>query len=324
VITFVQPIWLVALLIVPIAVWWSLRSENHKPSLRYSSIGVLAGATDTWRVRMRHVPLTLRGIALALAILALARPVERDVIVEENIEGIDIILALDISGSMRAPDFYPNRFEAARGVAAEFVQSRTADRVGLVVFAGQAFTQVPLTVDYRFVLQMLDQVRMGMTEDGTAIGNAIAVSANRLKDSETESKVVILLTDGQNNRGEIDPFTAAEVAAALGVRLYAVGIGMTASMMAEQEVAGGAGGPIEVDEDALRAIAETTGGRYFHGRDREGLRAIYDEIDQLERSVIDTSTEHREYSRFAFFLLPAIGLILLEVLLSSTLLRSWP
>jgi Ca-activated chloride channel homolog len=259
-----------------------------------------------------------------LAVLALARPVQQDVIVEETIEGIDIMLALDISTSMRAPDFYPNRMEAARSVAIEFVESRRTDRIGLVIFAGQAFTQVPLTTDYRFVIRMLEDVRMGIVQDGTAIGSAIAVGTNRLRESDADSRVLILLTDGQNNRGEIDPFTAAEVAAALGVRIHAIGIGMTASMLAEEESAGRAGGPIEVDEDGLRALTGATGGGYYHARDRDALRNVYAEIDRLERTAIETSTEHREYDRFAWLLIPALSLLFLEVLGASTLFRIWP
>lgn len=322
--TFSQPIWLFALLLLPLIAWWSVRRESARGAFRFSTFAVFRASEPTWRVRFRYAPLTLRCIALALGIMAMAQPVERDVITDEHVEGIDIILALDISTSMRAPDFYPNRFEAARNVAIEFINSRRSDRVGLVVFAGQAFTQVPLTLDYPFIIRMLEDVRMGMVEDGTAIGNAIAVSAKRLKDSDAESKVIILLTDGQNNRGEIDPFTAAEVASALDVRMHAIGIGMTASMMAEVEQQGGAAGPIEVDEDGLRTIAGITGGQYFHARDRDGLRAIYNDIDELERSVIETTSQQREYPRFALFLLPAIGLILLEVLFSTTLLRTWP
>jgi Ca-activated chloride channel homolog len=322
--SLLQPIWLLALLIVPLLVWWSLRQSARKASFRYSSFAVFRAVEPTWRVRIRYLPLAFRAVALSLMILALARPVERDVIVEENVEGIDIMLAVDISGSMRATDFYPNRFEAARNVAMEFIGSRVSDRVGLIVFAGQAFTQVPLTLDRGFVIRMLEDVRMGIVEDGTAIGNAVAMGANRLKDSEAESKVLILLTDGQNNRGEIDPFTATEVAAAVGIRMHAIGIGMTATMLAETEAAGGTAGPIEVDEEGLRAITEATGGRYFHARDRDGLREIYRAIDELERTAIETTTEHREYDRFAFLLWPALGLMLLEILLSSTILRTWP
>lgn len=322
--TFLAPEWLFLMFIVPLLAWWSLRADRSSTSLAYSSLGIFRAAGPTWRVRFRHAPLIVRTIALMLAVLALARPVQRDVTVEQTVEGIDIILALDISTSMRAPDFYPNRMEAARSVAIEFVQARTTDRIGLVIFAGQAFTQVPLTTDYRYVTRMLEDVRMGIVEDGTAIGSAIAVSTNRLRASDADSRVLILLTDGQNNRGEIDPFTAAEVAAAMGVRIHAIGIGMTASMLAEEQSVGRAGGPIEVDEDGLLALTASTGGRYYHARDRDALRNVYAEIDQLERTTIETATEHREYDRFAWFLIPALGLLFLEVLGSSTIFRIWP
>src|SRR5690625_2820725 len=226
VLTFAQPYWLLLLVFVPLVIWRGWRAlDSQSAAVRFSSLHLLEGAPQTWRVRLRPLPVVLRGVAIALAIVAMARPQERNVYVEHTSEGIDIMLVLDTSTSMRARDFHPNRFEAARDVAAEFVRNRTSDRVGLVVFAGKAFTQAPLTIDYQFLLRMLGEVQIGVVEDGTAIGNALAMAVARLRESDAASRVVILLTDGQNNRGEIDPVTAAELARTLGSRVYTVGVG---------------------------------------------------------------------------------------------------
>jgi Ca-activated chloride channel homolog len=232
------------------------------------------------------------------------------------------MLVLDISTSMTAEDFYPNRFEAAKAVAAEFVDGRLSDRIGLVVFAAQAYTQSPLTLDYPFLKRMIYEVRMGLIEDGTAIGTAIATGTARLRDSEAESKVMILLTDGQNNRGEIDPVTAAEVAEALGVKIYAIGVG------GEGGTVGGIFGPFlqapEVDEATLRAVAEKTGGRYFRATDAEALRSIYDAISAFEKTPVEETAYVDVEERFAWFLGPALGCLALSVLLSTTRLRRVP
>lgn len=325
---FAQPYWLLLLLLIPLAVWLERGYFSGRgPAVRFSSARLIRPAAPTFRVRFRRLPEVLRVIAVVLCIVALARPQERNVVVERSTEGIDIMLVLDISTSMRARDFHPNRFEAARDVAAEFVQNRNSDRVGLIVFAGKAFTQVPLTIDYPFLQQMLREVQMGMVEDGTAIGNALAIATNRLKDSEADSKVVILLTDGQNNRGEVDPRTAADVARSVGVRVYTVGVGTTEPVLDEpaspfRDRASTA--TLEIDEESLRFIAETTGGAFFLASDRSGLRSIYADIDDLERTDVEEITYTQYGERFAFFLWPALGLVLLEVLLSSTILRMWP
>lgn len=326
--SFANPYWLLLLLALPPLVWWEFRSMRRGgPSLRFSSLGLVSAADPSWRVQFRAVPRMLRVGALCFGIVALARPQEHNVVVERSAEGIDIILVLDTSTSMRARDFHPNRFEAARDVAAEFVRNRVSDRVGLIVFAGKAYTQAPLTIDYPFLLTMLEEVRMGIVEDGTAIGNALAMAVNRLTESEAESKVVILLTDGQNNRGEIDPLTAADLAQAMGARVYTVGVG--AREGAADDLRRGLSPPsspatLEIDEESLRHIADATGGRYFHAGDKEALRSVYAEIDELEKTEISESTYTEYGERFAYFLWPAFGLLLLEALLSSTVLRIWP
>lgn len=326
---FAQPYWLALLLVIPPLLWWEFRRlRAGGPALRFSSLRLLQAADPSWRVRLRWLPGALRAMALVLGILALARPQERDVVVERSAEGIDIVLVLDTSTSMRARDFHPNRFEAARDVASEFVRNRVSDRVGLIVFAGKAYTQAPLTIDYPFLLRMLDEVRIGVVEDGTAIGNALAMAVNRLRDTDADSKVVILLTDGQNNRGEVDPQTAADVARALGVRVYTVGVGGVDPSLLDQPrsplQARPAPTTLEIDEESLQSIAATTGGQYFLASDKDGLRRVYDEIDELEKTEIREASYTEYAERFGLFLWPAFGLILLEVLLSTTSLRVWP
>ena len=296
--------------------------------MRFSNVDPLRRAPRSLWVRMRELPAALRAGVFALGVLALARPQERDTILERYAEGVDIVLVLDTSTSMRAEDFSPNRFEAARSVAAEFIASRTSDRVGLVVFAAKAYTQTPLTLDYDFLLRMLDEVEVGVIEDGTAIGTAIAMGVNRLKDSAAESKVLILLTDGQNNRGEIDPVTASEVAQAMDVRIYSIGVGAQGEApFPFDDPFGGQRRqmiPVEIDEDMLSSVAEKTGGRYFRATNRRTLQNIYEEIGELEKTEIEELFYADYTERYALFLWPALGLLLLELLLSATRLRRAP
>jgi Ca-activated chloride channel family protein len=265
---------------------------------------------------------------VTLGILALARPQDRNTVQERYAEGVDIMMVLDTSTSMRAEDFRPNRFEAARQVGSEFISNRISDRVGLVVFAAKAFTQAPLTLDYDFLLSMLAEVEMGVIEDGTAIGTALAMAVNRLKESEAKSKVVILLTDGQNNRGELSPETAAELAETFGIRVYAIGVGThgEAPFVVDHPFAGRQRRmvPVDIDEDMLRAISERTGGQYFRATNNEGLRQIYADIGELEKTRVEERTYTDFQERYATFLLPGLLLLFLEVLLSNTVLRRFP
>ena len=322
---FASPLWLLLLLAVPalaVALW---RRRGGVPGVRYSVASDAAALGTTGWARVRWLPDALLLAALALAVIAMARPQERDATVERSTEGIDIVLALDVSTSMMADDFVPNRFEAAKAVGAEFVRGRESDRVGLVVFAAQAYTQAPLTLDYRFLLTMLQEVRMGVIEDGTAIGTALATATARLRDSEAASKVVILLTDGQNNRGQVDPQTAAEAAAALDVKVYAIGVGGDGRSRR--------GGPFgnlglmptaDVDEEALRGVAQTTGGRYFRATDADALRQIYGEISALERTEIEETVLLDVEERYPWALWPALLCLAASVILSSTRLREVP
>ena len=328
VLTFASPGFLWLLLALPAVPLWDWYSSRRESGLRFSTTAPTVGLPGSVWTRLSWLPTILRTVGVALAIVALARPQERNVIREQFAEGVDIMMVLDTSTSMRAQDFEPNRLEAAKTVGAEFIQGRLSDRIGLIVFAAKAFTQAPLTLDYEFLLRMLEEVEVGVVEDGTAIGTALAMATNRLKDTEAVSKVVILLTDGQNNRGEIDPVTASEVAEALGVRIYAVGVGTygEAPFVIDHPFAGRQRRmmPVEIDEDMLRSVAEKTGGAYFRATNNQALREIYEQIGELEKTKIEERSYTDYEERFALFLFPAFGFLLLEVLLANTRLRRLP
>jgi Ca-activated chloride channel family protein len=323
--TFAQPQWLWLLVLVPLLAfvrWW--RSRRRDGDLIFSSTALVAAVPATLWSRLRGLPFALRLIVLTLSILALARPQERHVFEKRTVEGRDLMLVLDLSSSMLAQDFIPSRFEVARRTAIQFVQGRPVDRIGLVVFAGHAFTQVPLTLDHRFLLVMLQRLQIGRLEDGTAIGTAIATAVNRLKHSEARSKVIILLTDGQNNRGEIDPPTAAELARQAGIRIYTIGLSGQGEAPYPRQTPFGTRTqpvPVEIDETMMREVAEKTGGRYFRATDARTLEAIYAEIDRLEKSPVAVTHYESARERYAVFLGPALLLLLLEILLRHTRLR---
>ena len=326
---FEDPWFLLLLGVVPLLAWWyAARGRKRKGSLLHPNVAGLREASrgdGTWA---RHLPAALRGLAVACLVVAFARP--QTGVTGENVvaEGLDIILAMDVSSSMLAEDLTPNRLEAAKAVAADFARGRRNDRIGLVIFAGKAFTQAPLTLDHSVVTSLLGELEVGMVEDGTAIGMGLATAVKRLQASEAASKVVVLLTDGRNNRGEIDPITAAHAAQALGVRVYTVGAGSRG--MARVPVADRFGGrryvttQVDVDEPALRATAEATGGRYYRATDRQSLEAIYDEIDELETTEIEVENFTRYGERFALPLLAGLALLLAEALLARTWLRTLP
>ncbi len=322
-----QPFWLLLLLPVAWIAWrsWTARGGTGH-AVSFPATPEASGVPLSLWARLRWLPEALLIGALALGSVAMARPQTRDANVERTSEGIDIVLALDISTSMTAEDFVPNRFEAARRVAGEFVRGRTSDRVGLVVFAARAYTQAPLTLDYRFLQRMLGEVRIGVVEDGTAIGTALATAVSRLRDSDAESKVVILLTDGQNNRGEVDPLTASEAAEALGVRVYAIGVGGDGSTQRGRLPFGGSllGPAADVDEETLQAVAAQTGGQYFRATNTEALREIYDAIGELETTEIEETVYLDVDERYPLFLWPALLLLALSVVLGTTRLRTVP
>jgi Ca-activated chloride channel family protein len=314
-------------LVVP-AVYLSLRRRRER-SVGYSSIDLLLGAgleAPAWK---RYGRVVLRALVLVLVVVAIARPQTGQSEYTTHTEGVDILLVLDTSGSMQAQDFKPkNRLHVAKEVVKEFVGKRENDRIGLVVFAAQAVTQCPLTLDYPVLNRLIDEVDIGMLEDGTAIGVALATAVNRMKDSEASSRVVVLLTDGQNNAGSIDPTTAAKVAAALGVKVYTIGVGTKgrAPMPVNDPIFGKRMVSVEVslDEETLTKIAELTDGHYFRATDREELFEIYDRIDEMEKTRIDTETFVNYTDRYRWLLLPALGLFLMELALGQTLLRELP
>lgn len=326
---FAQPLWLLLLALLPLLAWRSVRAGRRMkvPHPRLAEL-VAAGLPRGRWARARHLPLALRLLALALLIVALARPQVGAGAVPTTTLGVDIVVALDLSGSMAAPDFPPNRLEAAKAVVAEFVRARPRDRVGLVLFAGHAFTQVPLTLDHDLLASLLDRVELGLIEDGTAIGEAVATAVGRLAESEAKSRVVVLLTDGNNNRGEIDPLTAADMAARLGIRVYTVGVGTKGwfTRLEDDPILGKRPVRVEarVDEKLLAAIAERTGARFFRARDEEALREIYRRIDALEKSPV-TSDVHLNFAdRYGWPAGLALVLVLIEWTLAQGRLRRLP
>lgn len=327
-VSFANPAFLYALAVIPLLIVWYIRTQREMTShLRYSTLLPFAHLKPTIRERLRHLPFGLRLLLLAAFIVALARP--QTTSSGENVyaEGIDIAMLLDISGSMLAEDFQPNRVEAAKEVAQSFVEGRKNDRIGLVIFSGQSFTQCPMTLDYRVLKNLLRQVRPGMVEDGTAIGMAIAQGVNRLKDSKAKSKVMILLTDGVNNRGEIDPLTAAQIAQTFGIRIYTIAVGtqgeapypvMTPFGKRYQNM------PVDVDEKTLQQIALMTRGQYFRATNNRSLKQIYADIDQMEKTRIEVKS-YRSYTEL-FYGWAFLGLLALvaEFALGGTLLRKLP
>ncbi len=327
---FEDPWWLLLGLVIPLLAliyWLQNRRKVRSGTLVYSNLGAVKGIRNGGRYR--HAMFALRSAALALLIVAMARPQAGQVEQEITTEGIDIVLTLDISSSMLAEDFKPhNRLEAAKVVASDFIRGRTSDRIGLVVFAAKSFTQCPLTLDYGILLDFIRQVEIGMIEDGTAIGMAIATAASRLKDSKAESKVIILLTDGENNRGQLDPITAAKVAKAFGIRIYTVGMGRKGEALypVDHPIFGRQYRrvPVKIDEKMLKEIARLTDGKYFRATDKSSLDNIFKEIDQLEKTKIEVEEYTRYEELFPRFLLAGLGLVFLEIVVSNTRFRKIP
>ncbi len=320
-------LWL-SVLVVPMIGYYVWRTLQGGAAIRISSLDGAVGAPRTVRWYLRHLPFVLRATAFLLLVVALARPQDVERLSHTSTEGIDIMLSIDVSGSMLARDFKPDRITAAKEVAGSFIADRYGDRIGLVAFAGEAFTQSPLTTDQGTLQTLLARIRSGLIEDGTAIGNGLATAVNRLRESEAKSKVIILLTDGVNNRGEIAPMTAAEIAKAQGIRGYTIGVGtegmapypavdLFGQMTFVQQ-------KVEIDEKTLAAIAELTGGRYFRATDREKLRAIYDEINRMEKSKVEVSEHVAYHELFTVWLLGALLLLAVEFLLSTLVLKRIP
>ncbi len=320
-------LWLLVILL-PMTALYVYRTLRGGAAIRISTLGALNRPRRTVKYYLRHLPFVLRCAAVALIIMALARPqyVEHDS--RTTSEGIDIVLAIDVSGSMLARDFRPDRITAAKEVAGNFIVDRRGDRIGLVVFAGEAYTQSPLTTDQSSLLTMLGQVRSGLIEDGTAIGTGLATALNRLRESDAKSKVVILLTDGVNNRTTIAPLTAAEIAQRLGVKVYTIGVGTRGKApYPVQDIWGNISFQpmdVEIDEEVLQQIAQMTGGEYFRATDKDKLSQIYDRINQLEKSKVEVTEVTSYDERFLWFVLAAIIALVAEFLVGSLWLRRIP
>jgi len=315
------------LLIIPIIFWYILKRKKRYATLQVSNSFAFEGLKPSWKSRLEHVPFILRLFAFVMIVMVLARPQSTNSWSNVSTEGIDIVVALDISTSMLAEDLKPNRLEAAKNVAASFINSRPNDNIGLVVFAGESFTQCPLTTDHAVLLNLFGGIQSNMIEDGTAIGLGLANAVNRIKDSKTKSKVVILLTDGSNNSGDIDPITAADIAKTFGVRVYTIGVGTRGTAPYPFQTAYGVqyqNIKVEIDEQPLRQIASMTGGQYYRATNNSKLKNIYTEIDNLEKTKMKVQEYSKKNEEYRLFGLAALVLLLLEILLRNTLLRRLP
>lgn len=323
-----NPEYLYILLVIPLLiVWYWFKNRSNSADLRFSSLSTFTDIKPSAKTWLIHGLFVLRILAIGTIVVALARPQSISTKQNIHIEGIDIVMTIDVSGSMLARDFKPDRLEAAKEVADEFIAKRPNDRVCLVIFSGEAFTQVPLTTDHSMISSIFEEVKSGMIEDGTAIGDGLATSVSRLKDSDAISKVIILITDGVNNSGSIDPLSAAEIASMFGIRVYTIGIGSMGTapypvqtpfgiQMQQMEV--------QIDEELLQEIAGMTGGRYFRAENNKKLKEIYKEIDTLEKSKIDVQEFRKKHEAFVPFALLALALFSLEIILRYIVFRRFP
>ncbi len=325
-ITFAHPVFFGLLLLIPFMIWWQMRSKKKdNPALRLTTLSGLDAAQAGGKAAFRPVLFILRIITLAALSIALARPQSSNTTENVDSEGIDIMLAMDVSGSMVAEDFKPNRIEAAKALALKFVDQRPTDRIGLVIFSGESFTMCPITIDHNVLKEQISQVKNGMIIDGTSIGMGLATAVDRLRFSKGKSKVIILTTDGVNNMGLIDPTTALEIAKAYKVRVYTIGIGtigqapmpVQTPMGVQKQMV-----PVEIDEPLLKKIAVETGGKYFRATNNQSFSAIYEDIDKLEKTKIDV-TSYKHYAELFFpFAMIAVICLALEMLLRYTVFKS--
>jgi len=326
--TFANPyLLLLLLLLIPLIAWYISNRHKQQATLQVSNSYSFKQLPPTWKNRLKHVPFVLRLLVIVLIIIVLARPQSTNSWKNVSTEGIDIMITLDISSSMLAEDLKPNRLEAAKGVASKFIAGRPDDNIGLVLFSAESFTQCPLTTDHRVVLNLLSQVKSGIIEDGTAIGLGLANAVNRIKDAPAKSKVIILLTDGSNNRGDIDPITAAELAKEYGIRVYTIGVGtrgkapypfQTAYGIQYQNI------DVVIDEEPLKKIAGITGGEYYRATDNRSLSQIYAQIDQLEKTRFHVKEVSRKTEEYRMFGLAAFILLVIELILRHIVLRRLP
>lgn len=326
-ITFGQPPFFILFAFIPLLIFWKvIKGKKQTAAIGISTTRGLS-QTRSWKNTFQNAPFILRLLSLSCIIIALARPQVKFEERQTEGEGVDIVLCIDVSGSMTAQDFTPNRMEAAKKVAEDFVNSRPNDRIGIVIFSGESFTQCPLTTDRYVLISQISQIRNGLLEDGTAIGSGLATSVDRLRNSKAKSKVVILLTDGINNGGLIDPATAKEIAKAFKIKVYTIGVGTDGYaptpvstpmgiVMQNEKVA--------IDEKLLKNIADETGGKYFRATDNKSLQNIYAEIDHLEKSKVEITTLHRFTEKFYPFIFAALALLLLEIILRFTVFKKFP
>ena len=319
-------LWLLSL-IIPLIVWYILKQHKSDATIEVSTTIPFDKLPKSYKYYLRHVCFGLRVLALAALIVAIARPQLNNSWSNKSTEGIDIVMALDISTSMLARDFSPNRVEAAKDVASQFISGRPYDNIGLVIFAGESFTMCPMTVDHAVLLNLLKTVECGMLEDRTAIGDGLATAINRIKDGPAKSKTIILLTDGTNNAGDIAPVTAAEIAATFGVRVYTIGVGTQGEALYPVQTPYGVTYqpyPVEIDETTLRNIAQKTGGEYFRATDKGALKDIFEEIDKLEKTKLSITQFNKKEEVFMPWILLAFVLLCIDIILRNTILKNIP
>lgn len=316
------------LALLPMIGWYIWKQWDFHATIQISSLSGFAKAPKTYKYYLRHMLFVFRILAITFLIIALARPQSTNSWQNVTTEGIDIVLTMDISGSMLAEDFKPNRLEASKDVATEFIKARPNDRIGLVVFSGESFTQCPLTIDHTVLLNLFKGIKSGMIEDGTAIGAGLANAITRIKDSEAKSKVIILLTDGVNNMGEIAPVTAAEIAKTFGIRVYTIGVGTKGMAPYPFKTPWGTtqyqNMEVEIDEQVLKDIAGLTDGQYFRATNNKTLREIYHDIDKLEKAKINVTNYSKRKEEFFLWALLAAVFIFLEILLRNTIFKNVP
>ena len=315
------------LLLLPMIAWYLWQQKKLGASIQFSSNMGFARIPKNWKYYFRHIVFVLQVLSLSILTVALARPQSSNNWSNVTTKGIDIVIALDISSSMLAMDFTPNRIEAAKDVAIQFISGRPNDRIGLVIFSGESFTQCPLTTDHATVINLFKGIESGLIEDGTAIGNGLATAVSRLKDSDAISKVVILLTDGDNNRGEIAPVTAAELAKTFGIRVYTIGIGTMGMVPYPIQTPFGVqvqNVEVKIDEPTLQKIAATTDGKYFRANNNNKLAEIYQEIDKLEKSKIDVKEYSKKEEEYLKYAVAGTLLLLLGMFLKTTIFRNIP
>ncbi|MDR0790810.1 MAG: VWA domain-containing protein [Bacteroidales bacterium] len=325
--SFLNPQYLFLLLAVPLLVlWYCYFNRRRKTPVTYSQISAF-GKRKTWRIRLRFIPDVLRLLVIILLIIAIARPQSYWSRTQKDKEGIDIVLAMDISSSMLAEDFKPNRLEAAKAVAKDFVEKRQDDNIGIIAFAGESYTQCPPTIDHIVVQELLGKLTTGQIDDGTAIGDGLATAVNRIKDSKTKSKAIILLTDGMNNLGSIDPLMAAEIAKKFNIRVYTIGVGNNGLAPFPYDTPFGKQYQyveVKIDEKLLKEIAKETNGKYFRSTNKKSLQTIFGDIDKMEKTVIDTTLFEQKDELGIFIIAIALLLFISEELLRKTLFNTKP